>query len=173
MKKILSIFTIAIIFTACKSKTNRDVNKNMVLVDTTGLSKSNALTDVGNHKYVINDKAINDAAVTKPAGSSKQTNNTVENSGTGNNSTSAGTNSSTTATLVKTDKGLSHAAKGTIVGAGTGAITGAILNKDHRGTGAIIGAVIGAGTGYVIGRSTDKKTGRVARAKARKAAAKQ
>jgi outer membrane lipoprotein SlyB len=171
MKKILSIFTIAIIFTACKSKTNSDVNKNMVLVDTTGLSKSNALTDVGNHKYVINDKAINDAAVTKPVGSSRQTNNTVENSGTGNNSTSsAGTNSSTTATPVKTDKGLSHAAKGTIVGAGTGAITGAILNKDHRGTGAIIGAVIGAGTGYVIGRSTDKKTGRVARAKARKKA---
>jgi outer membrane lipoprotein SlyB len=174
MKKILSIFTIAIIFTACKSKTNSDVNKNMVLVDTTGLYKSNALTDVGNHKYVINDKAIN-AAATKPVASSKQTtNNTVENSGASNNSTSnASANSSTTATPVKTDKGMSHAAKGTIVGAGTGAITGAILNKDHRGTGAIIGAVIGAGTGYVIGRSTDKKTGRVARAKARKAAAKQ
>ena len=162
MKKTISIFALIVMFTACKNNSSEPVNRNMVLVDTTGLYKSNVLTDVGNNKYVINDKVANTPVANKPATSSKKT----------STSDDAANNTSTTAatTPVKKDKGLSHAAKGTIVGAGTGAITGAILNKDHRGTGAIIGTVIGAGTGYLIGRATDKKTGRVARAKARKAA---
>lgn len=155
MKKTLSIFALVIIFTACKNNSNESVDKNMVLVDTTGLYKSNILTDVGNNKYVINDKA-------NPAVSPKKNS---SNGGSANN-----TSTPVAKALVKKDKGLSHAAKGTLVGAGTGALTGAILNKDHRGTGAIIGTVIGAGAGYLIGRSTDKKTGRVDRAKARKAA---
>jgi len=165
MKKIVSIFAFAVIFTACKSKTSTDPdNKNMVLVDTTGLSKSNALTDVGG-KYVINDKATTEKNNATKSHGNSEVNNNASNSG------SAGANAPAPAPApIPRDKGWSHAAKGTAVGAGTGAITGAILNKDHRGTGAIIGAVIGAGTGYVIGRSTDKKTGRVARAKARKAA---
>lgn len=171
MKKMLFIFTTALIFSACKSKTNSELttNKNMVLVDTTGLSKSNVLTDVGNNKYIINDKAISNAGESKTAASTKQrstatVNNTESNNSGGNNNTAVAK------APVKQDKGWSHAAKGTAVGAGTGAITGAILNKDNRGAGAIIGAVLGAGTGYVIGRATDKKTGRVDRAKARKAA---
>jgi len=165
MKKILSVFTIALIFTACKSKIKADTeNKNMVLVDTTGLSKSNALTDVGG-KYVINENAT--ATTVKKDAPISSGNNEVRS----NTSASGSANTNATAPAsVPRDKGWSHAAKGTAVGAGTGAITGAILNKDNRGTGAIIGAVIGAGTGYIIGRSTDKKTGRVARAKARKRA---
>jgi hypothetical protein len=169
MKRILSIFTIAVIFTACKSKTDLNANKNMVLVDTTGLSKSNVLTDVGNSKYVINSKAISEPVETKAPVKERP----VANNNSVSGNSGGGNNTSTTQAPVKQDKGWSHAAKGTAVGAGTGAITGAILNKDHRGTGAIIGAVLGAGTGYVIGRATDKKTGRVARSKARKAAAKQ
>lgn len=161
---MLSIFALAVIFTACKNNPSEPVNKNMVLVDTTGLYKSNVLTDVGNSKYVINDKAVNTPVVSKPA-TSPQKASTNDGDAAANN-----TSKTVATTPVKKDKGLSHAAKGTIVGAGTGAITGAILNKDHRGTGAIIGTVIGAGAGYLIGRSSDKKTGRVARAKARKAA---
>jgi Glycine zipper len=165
MKKILSVFALAVIFTACKNKTNESDNKNMVLVDTTGLSKSNVLTDVGNNKFVINDKPVNTPATNNPAEPKK----TVSgNSGT--NSSSDNTSNSSASAPVKQDKGLSHAAKGTLVGAGTGAIFGAVVNKEHRGEGAIIGTVVGAGTGYLIGRATDKKTGRVARAKARKAA---
>jgi Glycine zipper 2TM domain len=58
-------------------------------------------------------------------------------------------------------KGLSHTAKGAIVGAGTGAITGAIINHDDRVKGAaigtIIGAGIGAGTGLIVDKSVKKK----------------
>jgi uncharacterized protein YcfL len=171
MKKMLFIFTTAVIFTACKSKTNSELthNKNMVLVDTTGLSKSNVLTDVGNNKYVINDKAIFNANESKSAASTKEKSKSSVNN-TGSNNSGGDNNTAVAKAPVKQDKGWSHAAKATAVGAGTGAIFGAIVNKEHRGQGALIGTVVGAGTGYIIGRATDKKTGRVARAKARKAA---
>lgn len=48
----------------------------------------------------------------------------------------------------------SHTAKGALVGAGTGAITGAIVNK-KRGEGALIGSVIGAGVGAGTGAIVD------------------
>lgn len=166
MKKTLLIFASAVIFMACKNKTSDLENKNMVLVDTTGLYKSNVLTDVGG-KYVINNGVVGDE-YNNPMGESIANAKTVRRKSTEQQNYEQA-NSNESASIPK-DKGWSHAAKGTVVGAGTGAITGAILNKDHRGTGAIIGAVIGAGTGYIIGRSTDKKTGRVDRAKARRAA---
>ena len=48
----------------------------------------------------------------------------------------------------------SHTAKGAVVGAGTGAITGAIVNK-KRGEGALIGSLIGAGVGAGTGAIVD------------------
>ena len=43
------------------------------------------------------------------------------------------------------------------------------MSKD-KGKGAVVGAIIGGGGGYIIGRNRDRKSGRVARARARKAA---
>ncbi len=57
-------------------------------------------------------------------------------------------------------KGMSSAAKGAIIGAGAGAVTGILVDKKN-GRGAVIGGVVGAGTGYTIGRAKDRKTGRV------------
>lgn len=48
----------------------------------------------------------------------------------------------------------SHTAKGAVVGAGTGAITGAIINK-KRAEGAIVGSLIGAGVGAGTGAIVD------------------
>jgi YMGG-like Gly-zipper len=164
MKKMLSIFALVVVFTACKNKTNETTNKNMVLVDTTGLSKSNVLTDVGNNKYVINDKVAIKPVSSNPLPSSS--NSTVSNPG----SAGSSNNNTVAEAPVKKDKGWSDAAKGTAIGAGSGAVLGAVVAKGDRGKGAVIGSVIGAGTGYLIGRSRDKKSGRVARARARKAA---
>jgi hypothetical protein len=47
-----------------------------------------------------------------------------------------------------------------VIGAGAGAVTGAIISK-KKGKGAVIGGLIGAGGGYIIGRKEDKKDGRV------------
>jgi hypothetical protein len=168
MKKTLLIFASAVMVMACKSKMSETANKNMVLVDTTGLYKSNAITNVDG-RYVINDNAVigeNNNPMGQSVANAKIT---KKKKVVANSNYYSQTNSNESAGIPK-DKGLSHAAKGTIVGAGTGAITGALINKEHRGTGAIIGALIGAGSGYVIGRVTDKKTGRVDRARARRQA---
>jgi len=57
-------------------------------------------------------------------------------------------------------KGWSKAAKGTVIGAGAGAIIGGVINKRAPAVGAVIGGVVGGGVGYGIGRSMDKKDGR-------------
>jgi hypothetical protein len=69
-----------------------------------------------------------------------------------------GTYSQPTATTAR-KKGWSKAAKGAVIGGGSGAVLGAIVSK-NKVKGAIIGGVIGAGGGYVLGRSKDKKDGR-------------
>ena len=74
-------------------------------------------------------------------------------------SSSGGTYSSPTASIPAKKKGWSKAAKGTVIGAGSGAVLGAIISK-NKGKGAIIGGVLGAGGGYVLGRVLDKKDGR-------------
>ena len=54
-------------------------------------------------------------------------------------------------------KKLSPQAKGTIIGAGAGALGGALINKRNRGAGGVIGGVVGAGAGYAVGKHVDNK----------------
>ena len=167
MKRIIPIIlTLGVILGACKQKNQQatNTNKNMVLVDTTGLSNSNALTDVGNNKYVITKEPV--AAAEKPVPRSSSASTKVNKS---NTVSSSRTNSTSNASYPQRDKGWSSAAKGTAIGGGTGAILGAVVS-DNKVKGGIIGAVVGAGAGYAIGRSRDKKSGRVARKRAWKKA---
>ncbi len=48
-------------------------------------------------------------------------------------------------------------AKGAVIGAGTGAAAGAIINKRNRAVGGVVGGVVGAGAGYGIGKIIDNK----------------
>lgn len=101
-------------------------------------------------------KRASSAGTSRSAGASKSENSTVSNG------TAAGSGTETTTTTTTTEnkkKGWSKAAKGAVIGAGTGAAAGAIFSK-KKGTGAIIGGVIGGAGGYIIGRSKDKKDGR-------------
>ena len=54
-------------------------------------------------------------------------------------------------------RGWSPQAKGAVIGGGSGAILGAIINKRNRAVGGIVGGVAGAGVGYAIGKHTDNK----------------
>ena len=75
--------------------------------------------------------------------------------------TQTGTMSTTTQYPAKTKpKGWSKAAKGTVIGAGSGAVLGAIIDKKNRAVGAAIGGVAGGAVGYGVGRHMDKKDGR-------------
>jgi hypothetical protein len=74
------------------------------------------------------------------------------------------TSDNTTPAATSKKKKWNHTAKGAVVGAGTGAITGAIVNK-KRGEGALIGSLIGAGVGAGTGAIVDhskKKKGQAA-----------
>ena len=53
-------------------------------------------------------------------------------------------------------KGMSAPVKGALIGAGVGAVTGAIIDKKHPGQGAVIGGVVGAGAGAGTGAIIDK-----------------
>ena len=57
----------------------------------------------------------------------------------------------------KKKKKMGNVAKGAIIGAGVGAVTGAVVSK-KKGQGAIVGGVLGAGAGAGVGAVIDKKT---------------
>lgn len=65
-------------------------------------------------------------------------------------------NTHTTTTVTEKRKGWSRAAKGAVIGAGVGAITGAAVSK-KKGEGAIIGGLAGAGLGAGTGAIIDSE----------------
>lgn len=68
--------------------------------------------------------------------------------------TPATTTTTPTPEAQKKKKGWSNTAKGAVIGAGAGAVAGAVIDHNNRGAGAVIGglagAAVGAGTGAVI-----------------------
>lgn len=56
----------------------------------------------------------------------------------------------------KKKKKMGNVAKGAIIGAGVGAVTGAVVSK-KKGQGAIVGGVLGAGAGAGVGAIINKK----------------
>lgn len=67
-------------------------------------------------------------------------------------------------------------AKGTVIGAGTGAAAGAILHKRNRALGGVVGGVLGGAGGYAVGKTIDNRNKRraaeaAARAQAERLAA--
>ena len=52
----------------------------------------------------------------------------------------------------------SHRKKDAVIGAGAGAVTGALISHD-KSKGAIIGGVVGGTAGYLHGRHKDKQAG--------------
>jgi uncharacterized membrane protein YsdA (DUF1294 family) len=56
----------------------------------------------------------------------------------------------------ETKTGMSKKKKGALVGAGAGAVTGAVVSK-HHAKGAVVGGVVGATGGYLYGRHKEKK----------------
>jgi hypothetical protein len=77
--------------------------------------------------------------------------------GSGNETAGTETGSAGTGTVeAPKKKGVPTAVKGAVIGAGAGAIGGAIIDKKNPGKGAIIGGVIGAGAGAATGIILDK-----------------
>jgi hypothetical protein len=147
MKKMLIVFAVAAAAVSCKSKTAESLDTQKEMVVTYPAYNNSYATDQGDMgKATTVSKNL-------PKSGTSTTNTVVTNKTTTSNS---GTAVTTTSTTTKKKKGWSGAAKGTVIGAGSGAIIGAIVSK-KKGAGAIIGGLIGAGAGYAVGNESDKK----------------
>ena len=67
------------------------------------------------------------------------------------------TTTSSPAKVYKKKRRISRTVEGALIGAGVGAISGVIIDKNHRGQGALWGGAIGAGVGAGVGAILDKK----------------
>jgi thiamine pyrophosphate-dependent acetolactate synthase large subunit-like protein len=162
MKKIipiLTISTIAVLMVACNNRPVASTGKVLTYSDTTGLAEfqqwkaQNELTPSatysrGQEVVTTTRPVIIKKYYTRPAAKKIVYRN-------------SGSMSSTSSYPAKARRrGWSKAAKGTAIGAGSGAILGALINKRNRGVGAVIGGLLGGGAGFGIGRGMDRKDGR-------------
>ncbi len=127
-----------------------------------------SMNEVMSMQYVVPEVvAPAAAAAAVAAGSNRNTRSTRSSSTRSSNRNYSGESRSNTQQPVvyqqpveEKKKGWSAKAKGAVIGAGTGAAAGAIINKRNRAAGAVIGGVLGAGAGTGVGAVIDKKKGR-------------
>ncbi len=152
MKKVLCIIVITAAFAACNTQPKAPV----VVVDTMAIRQKAVLEE---QVRVLKEKdSLNRAAELKRERRQER------NASSAHNQASSGYKDASAETPAPAKKkGWSAAAKGTVIGAGAGAIAGGIIG--HNLGGAAIGAAAGGGAGYLIGRAKDRKTGRVVKKK--------
>jgi hypothetical protein len=167
MKRLLHILSIlligAVIFSACNSRLPADANngKVMTYVDTIGLADF--------QKWKVQNE-IKDPMVYYQQGNVAGMNRPVKtlaskrsySSAPKTTSAGSGSMNSVSEYPAKTTmkKGWSRKAKGAVIGGGSGAVIGALINKNNRLVGGALGGALGAGIGYVIGNEMDRKHGR-------------
>lgn len=190
MKKLLPVLGISILMAACntspdvKTDAAQAVQQNISTPDTTGMAEFNAWKA---QNELASVSALNQAQqpTTAPektrtivkyvpvkSPSPRPVSHTNESSSTsstadlptpGSSTADGGSGSSESSGTAQAEKkeGWSKAAKGAVIGGVTGAAAGAVINKKNRVVGAVIGGVVGAAGGYGVGRTMDKKDGRI------------
>ncbi len=171
IRKILpfAVLAIVIFMVACTNTKKEDASVSTIPnQDTIGLAEYQRWKMENEIKEQIqNEKDQQAAAVTAAPASRKststaRTSSSRSSSGSGTyssgSSSSGSSNSGTVAQPQQQQrKGMSHTAKGAIVGAASGAVIGAVANKKDRLGGGVVGGVIGAATGAGVGAIVDKK----------------
>ena len=162
MKTIISFFAIAAVLTACNnnSKINEQAYRDSVkkaVEDSIKLDSFQRAEAQAKEKARIDSLAAVKAAAAKSAASTRAS--YASSRASSSNGVQPAVQGEYYEQTQPQKKGWSSAAKGAVIGAGAGTVTGLIIDKKNA-RGAVIGGVLGAGTGYVIGRQHDKKTGR-------------
>ena len=165
MKKIIYFLALTAAFTACKPKATLNTDKQVVSLTDSSFSNGSYLSDTGavaDPDAFLSSGGVVSGKTTVPDAKSNTVRRTntrsSNNSGTYNSGSSQGSGTaSAPATTQK--RGISKAAKGAIIGGVGGAVAGAVIGKNAKGAG--IGAAVGAAGGYIIGRSKDRRDGRV------------
>ena len=180
MKKLFAVLAVASIFGACQPKQDLNVNRNLVPLDTTRLYNNSILTDtaktrltdpnMGVKKTVttttttIEPLAAGAAGAAVGAGAVAATHHRGTVHHRSSSYSSGGGGGTYVAPAPSRPRGMSSAAKDAAIGGVGGAVLGGVIG--HSVGGAVIGGVLGGGAGYAIGRSRDRRTGRVAQGRA-------
>lgn len=145
MKNLIIAFcTMATLSVACKSKSSAD---EIGIAKQATIDSVNAVNNARQQVIdSVNLEKIEQAKQEKANGSR------LRSGGSSSSGSSASTSSPAT---TQQKKGWSSTAKGAVIGAGAGALTGALVSK-QKGTGAIVGGVLGAGAGAATGAIIDK-----------------
>ena len=181
MKKFFIAITIAAGFAACSNPKTGDVTTATTTskVDTAGLAQfqqwkqqqenlqSNGVYNGVNEFDNANQQAaapvrerVVERVATAPAKKRTTTKARTSTSTARTGTSNSGGGGSVVQAPAPAKKGWSKAAKGAAIGGASGAVIGAVVSK-KKGLGAVIGGVVGAAGGYTIGRSKDRKDGRV------------
>mgnify|MGYP006351826745 FL=1 len=153
MKKILSIITLTAAITFIMAACNRNpvTTQTVPGADTAGFAQFKTWKAM-NEYMAMNELAASNTPAPKSSAVAKKK--TTSNSG-------SMSSSSTHNAKIAKKKGWSKSAKYAVIGGGTGAVLGAVINKKNRVLAGVIGGVLGGGLGYGIGRGQDKKDGRI------------
>ena len=158
MKNIVLIIAFAIAFTACSNK--KTETRDIRLMSDSSAYNNDMYSDTSNDMEIVTTPASQSktpkSVVPKAHTAANSNNSASSNTGTVSNTSKQ----TTTAQTTTRKKGWSSAAKGAVIGAGAGAIGGAIIGKKKPVKGAVIGGVVGAAGGYIIGKDIDKRKGR-------------
>jgi PBP1b-binding outer membrane lipoprotein LpoB len=139
MKKLLFMIIIAALIIGCKSKAKQEaevLQAKQMTIDSIAKAEDVRKRTIDSMNAVAATKAKQERVVV------------VHQSASGNGTT-------TTTTTTK-KKGWNSTLKGAVIGAGAGAITGAMVDK-KKGRGAVIGGLLGAGAGAGVGAIIDGK----------------
>ncbi|SDD36733.1 YMGG-like glycine zipper-containing protein [Niabella drilacis] len=172
MKKIIpfAVIAIMILAVACRNTKKEDSTGAIPVQDTLGLAEyqkwkmENEVRNRLQQEQQMENTAAPAAAARSSASSSRSSSRssssrgTTYRSGGGDGNYESGSSGTVAqAPAPQKRKGMSHTAKGAIVGAASGAIIGAVANRKNRLGGGVVGGVIGAATGAGVGAIVDKK----------------
>ncbi len=159
MKNTILFFAAALIMASCNNNAEQQAAIQARQVDS-------LKNEMAKKQIIDSMNAVNAAAAANAEADNAQKTVVHTTSHTQHRTTSGGgsvTNNYTTtnaatapAPVKKTRKGLGPTATGAIIGAGAGAITGAMVDK-KKGEGAVVGGILGAGAGAGVGAIINKK----------------
>ncbi len=166
MKRILMVAMIASAMASCSNNKAEEQARQQATIDSMKMEMAKKqMADSINQAIQLQQAQSVDPNSIEMSGSTtaaapRKAHRSSGNSGSSSIGTSSGggnsTATTTTTTTTKQKKGWNAKTKGAIIGAGAGAITGAMVDK-KKGEGAIIGGILGAGAGVGVGAIIDKK----------------
>lgn len=150
MKKFISIALLAATVAACSSQGS---DTEATATDDSGFTRDTIEQPTGEFSQIAEEpeKAADAVQSEAAANQSSSTHSSATHTST------TGTQQTTTAAETKKKKTLSNPVKGALIGTGAGIITGAVVDKKHRGQGAIIGGILGAAAGATTGTVIDQR----------------